>query len=256
MNASSQSGPILWIFGFSLLASAGAICLTGSFLLLPPGIRQRLVPHLISYAIGTLLGAAFLGLIPHALADIPTSNVFAVLLAGIVVFIVLERLMLWRHCHEAQCEVHSASGVLILIGDGVHNFVDGILIAATFLTSVPLGIATSLAIVSHEVPQEVGDFAILLESGYSAARARLSSKSGLWRKHARRRAACVRLVAAPALGGALLHGAGGGRVCVCRDGRSGAGAAPLRQPETVRLPVDLDRRRDGNHGSVSPRKPC
>jgi zinc and cadmium transporter len=140
-------------------------------LLLPPGIRQRLVPHLISYAIGTLLGAAFLGLIPHALADIPASNVFAVFLAGIVVFIVLERLMLWRHCHEAHCEVHSGSGVLILVGGGVQNFVDGILIAATFLTSVPLGIATSLAIVSHEVPQEVGDFAILLESGYSAARA-------------------------------------------------------------------------------------
>jgi zinc and cadmium transporter len=171
MNASSQSGPILWIFGFSLLASAGAICLTGSFLLLPPETRQRLVPPLISYAIGTLLGAAFLGLIPHALADVPASNVFAVFLAGIVVFIVLERLMLWRHCHEARCEAHSGSGVLILIGDGVHNFVDGILIAVTFLTSVPLGIATSLAIVSHEVPQEVGDFAILLESGFSAARA-------------------------------------------------------------------------------------
>ena len=153
MNAWSQRDPILWIFGFSLLASA-AICLMGSFLLLRPGTRQRLVPHLISYAIGTLLGAAFLGLIPHALAYVPASNVFAVFLAGIVVFIVLERLMLWRHCHEAQCEVHSGSGVLILIGDGVHNFVDGILIAATFLTSVPLGIATYLAIVSHEVPQE------------------------------------------------------------------------------------------------------
>ena len=171
MNASSQSGPIWWIFGFSLLASVGAICFTGSFLLLPPGIRQQLVPHLISYAIGTLLGAAFLGLIPHALADIPASKVFAVFLAGIVVFIVLERLMLWRHCHEAHCEVHSGSGVLILVGGGVQNFVDGILIAATFLTSVPLGIATFLAIVSHEVPQEVGDFAILLESGYSATRA-------------------------------------------------------------------------------------
>ncbi|MGA7395749.1 MAG: hypothetical protein WBW78_24110 [Terrimicrobiaceae bacterium] len=118
MNAWSQSDPILWIFSFSLLASAGAICLTGSFLLLPPGIRQRLLPHLISYAIGTLLGAAFLGLIPHALADVPASKVFAAFLAGIVVFIVLERLMLWRHCHEARCEVHSGSGILLLIGDG------------------------------------------------------------------------------------------------------------------------------------------
>ena len=255
MNASSQSGPIWWIFGFSLLASVGAICLTGSFLLLPPGIRQRLVPHLISYAIGTLLGAAFLGLIPHALADIPASKVFAVFLAGIVVFIVLERLMLWRHCHEAHCEVHSGSGVLILIGDGVHNFVDGILIAATFLTSVPLGIATSLAIVSHEVPQEVGDFAILLESGYSAARAFLLNLVSGASTLVGALLAYVWLPL-PALGGALFHGAGGGRVCVCRDGGSGAGAAPLRQPETVRLPVDLDRRRDGNHGSVSPRKPC
>ena len=209
----------------------------------------------ISYAIGTLLGAAFLGLIPHALADIPASNVFAVFLAGIVVFIVLERLMLWRHCHEAHCEVHSGSGVLILIGDGVHNFVDGILIAATFLTSVPLGIATSLAIVSHEVPQEVGDFAILLESGYSAARAFLlnlvSGASTLV-------GALLAYVWLPYVHSAVpyfmaLAAAG---VCVCRDGGSGAGAAPLRQPETVRLPVDLDPRRDGNHGSVSPRKPC
>jgi len=126
---------------------------------------------LISYATGTLLGAAFLGLIPHALNDIPASAALSAVLGGIVLFFVLEKLVLWRHCHEERCEIHGTAGPLILIGDALHNFIDGVVIAAAFLTSIPLGIAASLAVISHEVPQEVGDFAILLESGYSRARA-------------------------------------------------------------------------------------
>jgi zinc and cadmium transporter len=90
-----------------------------------------------------------------------------------VLFFVLEKLVLWRHCHDSDCEVHSRAGPLILVGDAFHNFVDGVVIAAAFLTSIPLGIATALAVIAHEVPQEVGDFAILLDSGYSRRKALL-----------------------------------------------------------------------------------
>jgi zinc and cadmium transporter len=85
----------------------------------------------------------------------------------------LEKLALWRHCHEQPCDVHTRAGTLILTGDSFHNFVDGVAIAAAFAGSVPLGIATSVAVIAHEVPQEVGDFAILLESGYTRSRALL-----------------------------------------------------------------------------------
>ena len=95
------------------------------------------------------------------------------MLAGIVLFFVLEKLVLWRHCHERDCVAHSRPAPLILFGDAFHNFVDGAVIAAAFLSSIPLGVATSLAVVAHEVPQEVGDFGILLDSGYSRGRALL-----------------------------------------------------------------------------------
>nr|WP_321468501.1 ZIP family metal transporter [uncultured Desulfobulbus sp.] len=90
---------------------------------------------------------------------------------GLFFFYVLEKVALWRHCHEHPCEVHSRAGAMILIGDSVHNFVDGVAIAVAFSGSVSLGIATAVAVIAHEVPQEVGDFAILLESGYSRTRA-------------------------------------------------------------------------------------
>lgn len=171
MNSASLNGPFWWMASFSVLTSVGAIVLSGLILAISARGRERVLPHLLSFSVGTLLGAAFQGLMPHALDRVPASRLFPVFLAGVVAFMVLERLMLWRHCHEGACEAHSTSAMLILVGDGMHNFVDGILIAATFLTSIPLGIATSLAILSHEVPQELGDFAILLHNGYSPRRA-------------------------------------------------------------------------------------
>jgi len=162
---------LTWIVGFSLLGSVGAIALAGMFLLLPEKIRRILVPCLIGYATGTLLGAAFLGLIPHSLAEIPASPALSTVLIGIVLFFVLEKLVVWRHCHNQQCEVHSTAGPLLLVGDAFHNFVDGVIIAAAFVTSIPLGIAASLGVIAHEIPQEVGDLAILLESGYPRKRA-------------------------------------------------------------------------------------
>ena len=162
-----------WILGFSLLGSVGAVLLAGSLLLFPDRTRQLLIPCLISYATGTLLGAAFLGLIPHALQCNPPSAILPAVLAGILLFFILEKLLLWRHCHEADCEVHGSAGLLILVGDAFHNFADGVVLAAAFLSSIPLGIATSLAIIAHEIPQEVGDFAILLDSGYGKTQALL-----------------------------------------------------------------------------------
>jgi zinc and cadmium transporter len=110
-------------------------------------------------------------MIPNALQQNTALAISGTVLAGIVIFFILEKLIIWRHCHDSECEVHGAAGPLILIGDAFHNFVDGFVIAAAFLTSVPLGIVASLAVIAHEIPQEVGDFAILLENGYSRTRA-------------------------------------------------------------------------------------
>jgi zinc and cadmium transporter len=162
---------LLWIIGFAVLGSIGAVAGSALFLFFPERIRKALVPSLVSYATGTLLGAAFLGMIPAGLKQAPAVPVMAAVLAGIVFFFVLEKLVLWRHCHDSECEVHGGGGPLILIGDAFHNFVDGVVIAAAFLTSIPLGITVSLAVIAHEIPQEIGDFAILLDSGYGRTKA-------------------------------------------------------------------------------------
>ena len=104
------------------------------------------------------------------------AGVSGTVLAGILLFFTLEKLLLWRHCHHDACEVHEhdthgRSGTMIMVGDTFHNFVDGVIIAAAFLTDINLGIVTALAIIAHEIPQEVGDFLILLHSGYSKAKA-------------------------------------------------------------------------------------
>jgi zinc and cadmium transporter len=156
---------------FSMLGSVGAMSGGALLLFLPRYVIKTLIPCLLSYAIGTLLGAAFLGMIPSGLQQASASSVLTMVLAGIVIFFMLEKLILWRHCHDPECEIHGQAGTLILIGDAFHNFVDGIVIAAAFLSSIPLGISASLAVIAHEVPQELGDIAILLDSGYSKLRA-------------------------------------------------------------------------------------
>ena len=162
---------ITWIVTFSVLGSVGAIGGAAALLLFPDRVRITLIPCLISYATGTLLGAAFLGMIPHALEHAQAPVVLATVLAGIILFFLLEKLVLWHHCHEEKCEVHGTAGTLLLIGDAFHNFIDGVVIAAAFITSIPFGVATSLAVIAHEVPQEIGDFGVLLESGYSKKKA-------------------------------------------------------------------------------------
>jgi zinc and cadmium transporter len=148
------------------------------------------IPRLVSFAVGALLGAVFLELLPHALEAGSTERVMATVLVGLLVFFLLEKLVLWRHSHghdahfddaeETEHEHalhmqagqdHGRTGLMILIGTAVHNFCDGVVIAASFLADVRLGLATTVAIVAHAVPQQVGDFAVLLHSGFTRQRA-------------------------------------------------------------------------------------
>jgi zinc and cadmium transporter len=157
--------------GLSLLGSLGGLLLAALLLLFHERVRVRLVPWLVSYAVGVLLGVSLLDLLPMALTTLVPQRVFGTLLAGILTFFVLEKLVLWRHCHTHECEVHGTTAPLVLLGDAFHNFVDGAVIASAVLTSVPLGVSTAVAVAAHEIPQEVGDFAILLSNGYSRTRA-------------------------------------------------------------------------------------
>lgn len=173
------------------------------FLLVPEKKRVHWIPHLVSFAIGALLAAALLDLLPDAISTAGVNHapqVGLTLLIGLLIFFVLEKLVLWRHCHHDTCEGHqveeqhnhrfvlsanhqhththdhqrqAASGWMILFGDGLHNVLDGVLIAAAFMTEIHLGIVTSIAVVIHEIPQEVGDLAILLHSGMSRRKALL-----------------------------------------------------------------------------------
>jgi zinc and cadmium transporter len=173
---------LLWIIIFCLLGGLLSVLAAALFLVLSESLRNHLLPHLVSFATGTLLGAAFLGLLPHALDTVAGGDVHIIpmtVLLGLLGFFLLEKLVLWRHCHADHCEVHApdqksrehSTGTMILVGDGLHNFLDGILIAAAFLTDIHLGVVTSLAVAAHEIPQEVGDFAVLLHSGFSRRRA-------------------------------------------------------------------------------------
>jgi zinc and cadmium transporter len=159
--------------GLSVLGGLGGLLVASGILLINDSRRAQLVPWLVSYAVGALLGVSMLAILPEALEQLPPPRVFATLLVGILIFFVLEKLVLWRHCHVHDCEVHDGAVFPVLIGDAFHNFVDGAVIAAAVLTSVPLGVSTALAVAAHEIPQELGDFAILLHAGYSRRKALL-----------------------------------------------------------------------------------
>lgn len=205
---------LTWIVLFSLIG--GVLSVSGAALVALNTNKVR-VPMLISYAIGAMLGAVFLEILPHAIEEASSPKVMTTtILFGILLFFALEKLVIWRHCHGDHCEVHAVhteedcpdnqpiessgstvkfkpvthkkpsitakhthnhehdfgrSGMMIMIGDTFHNFVDGILIASAFMVDVKIGIVTAIAIVAHEIPQEVGDFFILLHSGYSKKQA-------------------------------------------------------------------------------------
>ena len=172
--AASLAGGVL-----AVVAAAATLALHASW-----------IPRLVSFAVGALLGAVFLELLPHALEAGSSERVMTTVLAGLLGFFLLEKLVLWRHSHGHDAHVHDAeetehahalhaydgndqgrSGLMILIGTAVHNFCDGIVIAASFLADTRLGLTATVAIVAHAVPQQVGDFAVLLHSGYTRSRA-------------------------------------------------------------------------------------
>jgi zinc and cadmium transporter len=214
---------LAWIILFSFIG--GALSVAGAALV---ALNARIsgVPMLISYAIGAMLGAVFLEILPEAIEAVTAQGgsvqqMTATVLFGILLFFALEKLVIWRHCHGDHCEVHAIhteeecpdikpviktdaeqtpilntkykaaskasnsiikppayhthdhgrSGMMVMIGDTFHNFVDGILIASAFMVDVKVGIVTAVAIIAHEIPQEVGDFLILLHSGYSKKQA-------------------------------------------------------------------------------------
>lgn len=204
---------LAWILLTSFAGGLLSVSLAAVFAL---NLRTAWIPMLVSYAIGAMLGAVFLEILPHAFQEATSvESISATLLFGLLLFFVLEKLVIWRHCHGDHCEVHAIhteancpdasqnksggskfrqvaaqspsivhshvhahhhhdsgrSGMMIMIGDTFHNFVDGVLIAAAFLLDIKLGMVTALAIISHEIPQEVGDFLILLHSGYSKKQA-------------------------------------------------------------------------------------
>ena len=159
--------------GLSVLGSFGGVIAASTFLLLGDSIRLKALPWAISYAVGTLLGVALLALLPQALERLPPSRALGTLLVGVLAFFLLEKLVLWRHCHDTdECAVHTSSAAsLVIVGDAFHNFIDGAIICTAVMTSVPLGVNTAIAVAAHEIPQEVGDVAILLRAGFSRGRA-------------------------------------------------------------------------------------
>lgn len=218
LNLAISNTPIstlTWIILTSLIGGVLSVSLAAAFAL---SVRTTWVPMLVSYAIGAMLGAVFLEILPHAFSIAGSvEKVSATLLLGLMLFFILEKLVIWRHCHGDHCEVHAMhtedncpvthpekeggakyravtkqptillsdahahshshahdggrSGLMIMIGDTFHNFIDGILIAAAFTADIKLGLVTALAIIAHEIPQEVGDFLILLHSGYTKKQA-------------------------------------------------------------------------------------
>jgi zinc and cadmium transporter len=162
---------LAWALGLTLAGSLGGALVASALLLVNDRLRVQLVPWLVSYAVGTLLGVALLVLLPEALENLPPRAVLGSLLAGIMLFFLLEKLVLWRHCHTHDCEAHGMAAPMVIIGDAFHNFLDGVIIGTAVLTSIPLGISTALAVATHEVPQEIGDMAILLHAGYSRRKA-------------------------------------------------------------------------------------
>ncbi len=174
---------MLWTvtLALSTAGSVGGLLVASLLLFFNQDVRTRVVPWLVSFAVGTLLGASLLSLVPEALASLAPPVALGTLLSGIITFFILEKLVLWRHCHgDEDCHVHRSTATLVIVGDAVHTFVDGVVIAAATLTSIPLGVSTALALIAHEIPQEAGDFAVLLSAGYTRRRALiLNLTSGL-----------------------------------------------------------------------------
>ncbi len=162
-----MSDLLLIIFATLLVSSISLVGVL--FLSLNDKILNNLLLILVAFASGALLGGAFLDLLPESLA-LGSEEIFIFVLLGIMLFFVIEKFLRWRHCHEGKCDIHAFT-YLNLIGDGIHNWIDGMIIAASFLTSIELGIVATFAIAAHEIPQEIGDFGILVYGGFKKTKA-------------------------------------------------------------------------------------
>lgn len=151
----------------SFLSFVGIITLS-----LKDQILNKILLILVGLSAGTLMGGAFLHLLPEATEYNTGLDVFIYVLVGFIIFFIIEKVLHWRHCHKDECEIHTFT-YMNLIGDSIHNFIDGLIMAASFVVSIPLGVTTTIAISSHEIPQEIGDFGVLIYGGFSKKKALL-----------------------------------------------------------------------------------
>lgn len=160
-------------FVFVSVLAVSLVSLTGVFLLsLHPSFLRKALLTLVSFAVGALFANVFLHILPETVevaGNLHTA--FGLVLFGIVLSFAVEKFIHWHHCHTLDCAHAHPRGIMMLVGDGVHNFMDGMLIATTYLVDIQLGIATTIAVILHEIPQEIGDFAVLLHSGFRRSRA-------------------------------------------------------------------------------------
>ena len=164
----------IWLYTISSIIIVSAISLVGIFTLsIAEKKLEKILLFLVSFSAGTLLGDAFIHLLPEIFAESGFGiNISLSILAGIAIFFLVEKIIHWQHCHHPVTSEHIHSfAINNLIGDGVHNFIDGTIIAASYMISLPVGIATTIAVMIHEIPQEIGDFAVLLHGGFSKKRA-------------------------------------------------------------------------------------
>ncbi len=165
--------PILAVILVSLLSFSGALVLV-----LSRDLLRKTLLILVAFSAGALIGDAVLHLIPEAVESAGEFSVeiSSLIFVGILLFFLLEKFLRWQHCHDVECQDHPKHlGTMNLVGDGLHNFIDGVLIAASFMVSIPVGIATTIAVIAHEIPQELGDIGVLIHSGYSKAKALLAN---------------------------------------------------------------------------------
>ncbi|MBN2518616.1 MAG: ZIP family metal transporter, partial [Candidatus Altiarchaeota archaeon] len=154
---------LLWILAVTFID--GLVALVGMFtIMVSERTLKKIIGILVAFAAGTMIGGGLLHLLAKSLEALEVDTALLLFIAGFSIFFLVERLLHWHHCHDSDCKVHGYS-YLILFGDGIHNFIDGLVIAAAFLTNIQLGLVTSILIIGHEIPQEIGDFAVLLHGG-------------------------------------------------------------------------------------------
>lgn len=156
---------ILTTFVIALIAFIGIFTLA-----MKENQLNKILLILVSLSAGVLMGGAFLHLLPEAVESNQEADIFIFVLVGFILFFIIEKVLHWRHCHNGKCDVHTFH-YMNLIGDSIHNFIDGLIIAASFIASIPLGLTTTIAIAAHEIPQEIGDFGVLIYGGFEKKRA-------------------------------------------------------------------------------------